>query len=138
MGDAFAYKCRKCGYEEYFNQGYGFMVHPQTVKDYLSLKMQLFHYKTHNKIVKLSGQQKDLRIKAAFQIYICPNCELLYDKAEVKIYNENKTVHQSRFRCSDCNSRLKLTNIHRLNHATCPVCKKKSFKRNHTQHILWD
>ena len=138
MGDAFAYKCNKCGYEEYFNQGYGFLVHPQTVKEYLGLKIKLFHYKTHNKIVQLAKKNKNLRIKAAFQIYLCPECQLLYDKAEVKIYDEEKVYHKSRFRCSDCGRKLKLTNIHRLSKATCPSCKKLTFKRDHTQHVLWD
>ncbi|MBN1822671.1 MAG: hypothetical protein JXR31_05510 [Prolixibacteraceae bacterium] len=138
MGDAFAYKCRKCGYEEYFNQGHGFLVHPQSVKEYLGLRTKLFHYKTHNKIVRLAKENKNLMIKATFQIYICPNCELLYDKAEVKVYDENKTIHRSRFRCSHCNSKLKLTNIHRLSRATCPVCKKKTFHRDHALHELWD
>jgi len=138
MGDAFAYKCHVCGYEEYFNQGHGFLVHPQSVIDYLSLKKKLFHYKTHRKIVELSRKYKDLKIKAAFQVYICPKCHLLYDKAEVKVYDEEKVYHKSRFRCSDCNSRLKLTNIHRLSKATCPVCKKRTFKRDHSVHVLWD
>ncbi|NQU86291.1 MAG: hypothetical protein HQ541_11070 [Mariniphaga sp.] len=138
MGDAYAYKCQKCGYEEYFNQGHGFLVHPQSVQEYLGLKKQLFHYKTHNKIVSLSKENESLRIKAAFQIYMCPHCQLLYDKAEVKVYKGDKTIHKSRFRCSNCERKLKLTNIHRLSKATCPICKKKTFKRDHSHHILWD
>jgi predicted RNA-binding Zn-ribbon protein involved in translation (DUF1610 family) len=138
MGDAYAYKCQKCGYEEHFNQGHGFLVHPQSVSDYLGLKKQLFHYKTHAKIVRLAEIHENLQIKATFQVYMCPTCRLLFDKAEVKIYDGKKVYHKSRFRCSDCEGKLKLTNIHRLSKAACPVCKKKTFKRDHSYHNLWD
>lgn len=137
MGYAYAYKCQKCGYEEQFNHGHGFLVHPQSVNEYLALKKKLFHYKTHNKIVQLSKAHVGLQIKAAFQVYICHKCKLLYDKAEIKVYDEEKTFHRSNFRCNDCGSRLKLTNIHRLHKATCPKCKKKTFRRDHLHHDLW-
>jgi predicted RNA-binding Zn-ribbon protein involved in translation (DUF1610 family) len=138
MGDAYAYKCQKCGYEEDFNQGHGFLVHPQSVIEYLGLKKKLFHYKTHNKIVSLARANGNMKIKATFQIYMCPQCNLLYDKAEVKVYNDEKLFHKSRFRCSACNRKLKLTNIHRLSRATCPVCKQKTFKRDYAHQDLWD
>lgn len=137
MGDTYAYKCRKCGYEQHFNQGYGFLVHPQSVQNYLGLKKQLFHYKTHDKIVRLSEKYDDLQIKAAFQVYMCPQCRLLFDKAEIKVYDSKRVIHKSRFRCSNCNHKLKLTNIHRLNTAACPVCKTKTFRLDHTSHNLW-
>lgn len=138
MGDVYAYKCTECGYQEHFNEGHGYLVHPQSVDDYLALKKQLFHYKTHDKIVRLSKAHKNLWIRAAFQVYLCPHCQLLYDKAEVKVYDDAKLYHRSRFRCTDCGGKLKLTNIHRLSKATCPVCKKKTFRRDVVSHSLWD
>lgn len=138
MGYAYAYKCRKCGYEENFKQGYGFQVHSQTAEDYLKQNKKLFHYKTHRKIVELAQNSRNLQIKATFQIYMCPACRLLFDKAEIKVYDDGKPLHKSRFRCSVCGARLKLTNIHRLKIATCPVCKKKTFKRDASLHGLWD
>jgi len=137
MGDAYAYKCRNCGYEEFFNQGHGHLVHPQSVKDYLTLKKKLFHYKTHGKILALSQVHPNLQIKATFQIYMCPDCRLLYDKAEVKVYDDEKTYHKSQFRCTHCNRRLKLTNIHRLKEAACPVCHSLEFGRDKQLHQLW-
>ncbi len=139
MGYAYAYRCQKCGYEEHFNQGYGYLVHPQSVSEYLRLKKKLFHYRTHNKIVALSKQSTGLQIKAAFQVYMCHKCKILYDKAEIKVFDdEGKTYHKSQFRCTSCKtSRLKLTNIHRLNKATCPICKKNTFKRDHAYHDLF-
>ncbi|VAW22738.1 hypothetical protein MNBD_BACTEROID01-107 [hydrothermal vent metagenome] len=137
MGYAYVYKCQKCGYEEHFNQGYGFLVHPQSVDDYFALKKKLFHYKTHNKIVSLSKSHNNLHIKAAFQVYMCYKCKLLYNKVVIKVYDEEKTYHKSSFRCTACNRRLKLTNIHRLNRAACPKCKKKTFRRDPSHHSLW-
>ena len=138
MGYAYAYRCDKCGFEEEFNQGYGYLVHPQLIDDYFKLTKKLFHYKTHNKIIELSKIHNNLQIEAAFQVYICHKCKILYDKAEIKIFNGEKTYHKSSFRCSACkNTRLKLTNIHRLSKATCPVCKKNTFKRDHAHHDLF-
>jgi peptide subunit release factor 1 (eRF1) len=137
MGDVYTYKCRTCGYTEDFNQGHGYLVHPQSVHDYLALKKKLFHYKTHNKIVALSKMHNNLQMKATFQVYLCHTCQILYNKAEVIVYEEDKIYHRSRFRCSACNSRLKLTNIHRLKQARCPVCKSLTFKRDSSPHHLW-
>jgi DNA-directed RNA polymerase subunit RPC12/RpoP len=137
MGDSYIYKCLKCGYEQDFNQGYGFIVHPQSVNEYLNLNKKLFHHKVHNKIVELSRQNNNLNIKAAFQDYICPTCKLLYDKAEIVVMEDEKIVHRSRFRCAECKGRLKRTNIHRLKTATCPKCRKKTFKRVAGSIGLW-
>jgi ribosomal protein L37E len=35
-----------------------------------------------------------------------------------------------------CRSRLRLTNIHRLKRATCPVCGKNSFHRQNLATLL--
>lgn len=137
MGDSYVYKCRKCGYEQNFNQGYGFIVHPQSVHDYLNMNKKLFHHKIHTKIVELSRQDDNLQIKAAFQVYLCPTCRLLYDKAEIVVMSGEKPIHKSRFRCAECHTRLKRTNIHRLKTATCPKCRKKTFKRAAGPAGLW-
>ncbi len=138
MGHAYAYRCNVCGYEELFNQGHGFSIHSQRVEEYLLLNKKLFHYKTHNKILQLANDFKDLWIKAGFQVYMCPKCKILFDKAEIEVYNDDKIMHKSRFRCSNCRSRLKLTNIHRLYKAACPVCKKNTFKRDKEHHDIWN
>lgn len=138
MGHAYAYRCDRCGYEEEFNQGHGFMVHSQPVGEYLKQRTKIFHYKTHDLLKKLAKQKHDLFLKAGFQIYKCPKCLTLYDKVEVKVYNDEKVVHKSEFRCRTCKSRLRLTNIHRLKKTICPKCRNNTFRINHSQHHLWD
>jgi DNA-directed RNA polymerase subunit RPC12/RpoP len=138
MGHAYTYRCEHCGFQENFNQGHGFLVHSQLVKDYLNNGKQIFHYKTHNLLRKLSENNKDLFVKAGFQIYKCPNCKTLYDKREVTVYCDEEVLHKSEFRCKECRSRLKLTNIHRLKKAICPKCRNRTFHRDLTQKELWD
>ncbi len=138
MGHTYSYRCERCGYEEDFKQGHGFLVHSQRVEDYLEQRTQLFHYKTHNLIKKLAKEHSGLFIKAGFQVYKCPKCKVLHDKIEVVIYNNEKVVHRSDFRCAGCRSRLKLTNIHRLKKAICPKCNRKTFRINHSHHLLWN
>ena len=138
MGHTYAYRCEHCGYEEQFNEGHGYLVHSQPVKTYLSQQTKLFHYKTHSLLKQLSSQHKNLRMKAGFQVYICPKCKILYDKIDVTVFDDEKVVHKSEFRCRDCRSRLKLTNIHRLKKATCPKCHKYSFHLDYLNHRLWE
>jgi DNA-directed RNA polymerase subunit RPC12/RpoP len=137
MGHAYSYRCKHCGFEEKFKQGHGFLVHSQPVDEYLKQQTQLFHYKTHNLIKQLSKQFSGLFLKAGFQVYKCPKCKLLHEKVEVIVFNDEKVVHKSEFRCNECRSRLKLTNIHRLKKAICPKCNKRTFQLNHSTQLLW-
>lgn len=137
MGHAYTYRCSRCGYEDQFNQGHGFLIRSQPLTDYLKLRVKIFHYKTHDLLKNLAGNNDDLFVKAGFQVYKCPRCKLLYDKTEVTVFNEEKIIHKSEFRCSKCKSRLKLTNIHRLKNATCPGCHKDTFKLAYSSPQLW-
>ena len=138
MGHTYLYRCEHCGFEKQFNHGHGFLVHSQSVTDYLKQRTKLFHYKTHKVIKELSEKFNNLHLKAGFQIYRCPKCKVLRDKTEVVVYNDEKVVHKSEFRCNKCRTRLRLTNIHRLKKAICPKCHIKSFQIVHSQHLLWD
>ena len=138
MGHAYAYRCDHCGYSENFNQGHGFLVHSQSLKEYLKQPTKIFHYKTHSVLKKLSEQINGLYLKTGFQVYKCPKCKTLHDKIEVVVYDGEKVVHKSEFRCIKCRSRLKLTNIHRLKKAICPKCRKRTFHRAYSMPALWD
>ncbi len=138
MGHAYKYRCNRCGYEQNFNHGHGFLVHSQPLEEYLEQNKKLFHYKTHRVLRNLGEQEKDLYLKAGFQIYKCPKCKVLQDKTEVVVLNGEAVVHKSEFRCNGCRTRLKLTNIHRLKKAICPVCRKKTFEMDHLNSYLWD
>jgi len=138
MGHSYPYRCEHCGFEESFNQGHGFLIHSQPVKEYLQQKIKLFHYKTHNLLQEMAKEDSDLYLKAGFQIYKCPHCKVLYDKVEAVVYKDEKVVHKSTFRCSTCKARLKLTNIHRLKKAICPNCRQKTFHINTKHHQLFE
>ena len=129
MGYAYSYRCKHCEYEETFNQGNGYLIHPQSFHDYMDRNRKLFHYKVHRKIMSLSKENNELEIVASFRVYKCPKCNLLYDKTHVNVVAGKETLHSSRFRCTDCGTGLKLTNIHRLKRAICPVCHKRTFTR---------
>jgi len=137
VGHAFSYKCSHCSYEEYLKQGHGYLVKPQSYEEYLETHQKLFHYEIHNKIVKLSGSFPDMIINATFQVYKCPKCNLLHNKVQVTLSNGAKLLHTNRFKCTHCHGRIKLTNIHRLKKATCPVCGKQDFRRISADNSLW-
>ena len=138
MGHSYVYRCTFCGFEEQFNHGHGFLVHSQPVGSYLKQRKRYLHYKTHRLIEELSKKYEDLFIKAGFEVYKCPRCKTLEDKIEVKVFSDDKIVHKSEFRCGKCRSRLRRTNIHRLNKAICPKCHRRTFQLDHSHQHLWD
>lgn len=137
MGQAYIYRCSTCGFQASFNQGHGYLVHPQPVRVYLEGRTRVFHYKVQGLLNRLEQKHDGLYMKAGFQVYKCPKCKTLHDKVEVVIYNEKNMVHKSDFRCSTCRSRLKLTNIHRLKTAVCPGCGNRTFHIDREGHLLW-
>lgn len=136
IGHAYSYKCGHCGYEEYYKQGHGYLVKPQSYEEYVSSNQKLFHYEIHNKIEMLVAQHPGLMIEATFQVYKCPKCHILHGKVQVNLSDGDQLLHTSRFKCMKCRSRLRLTNIHRLKRATCPACGKKSFRRQNLGTLL--
>jgi len=137
-GHEYSYKCKHCTYEEYFKQGHGYMVRPQSYQEYISTNQKLFHYEIHDKIIRQYKFHPDLIINATFQVYKCPKCNLLYNKVQVTLTEGDRSLHTNRFRCSNCKSRLKLTNIHRLKKASCPNCGKTSYQRQNLHDRLWE
>lgn len=137
VGRAYSYKCSRCGYEEYYKQGHGYLVRPQSYDEYISTNRKLFHYEIHNKIETLAALHPDLLIEATFRVFKCPKCNLLHGKVQVNLTSEGRLLHSSSFKCRKCRTRLKLTNIHRLKHATCPACGKSSYHRGKQQILLW-
>ncbi len=137
MGQAYTYRCGRCGYEVRFNEGRGYLVHRQPLDTYLDNRKIIFHHNTHRVLNKLAKAEGSLTVDAGFKIYKCPHCRLLYDKVEVKVLCNGKILHKSEFRCLQCRARLKLTNIHRLKGAVCPSCKSDSFCIDKRQMVLW-
>lgn len=137
VGHAYSYKCSHCAFEEYYKQGHGYLVKPQTYQEYLMANQKLFHYEIRNKINAFAKSHEDLVIDATFQVYKCPKCNLLHNKVQVTLSEGDRLLHTNRFKCIRCRSRLKLTNIHRLKRATCPACGKASFRRQNLSDLLW-
>jgi hypothetical protein len=138
IGHEYSYKCAWCNYEEYYKQGEGYLVKPQSLHEYRSAKQKLFHYEIHNKILRLSKDHPDLIINATFQVYKCPKCNLLHNKVQVTLTEGETSLHINRFKCTKCRSRLRLTNIHRLKKATCPSCGKSGYRRQDLHDKLWE
>lgn len=138
MGHIYPYHCGHCGFEQRFYHGHGYLIHSQTVRDYLNQHTVLFHYKVHEMLKEMDKKFSNLFIKSGFQVYKCPRCKLLFDKVEVTVYNEKSIIHRNSFRCNECGTRLKLTNIHRIKKTICPNCHKKEFTPYHVSHQLWE
>ncbi len=137
MGHTYTYRCGRCSYETQFIDGYGYLVRPQSLDAYFKSKKFPFHYKTQQVLIQLAKTEEGLMVDAGFKIFKCPRCRLLYGKVEVKVLRNGAVLHKSEFRCLQCRTRLKLTNIHRLKGAVCPSCRSESFHIDKRQMILW-
>jgi len=138
MGHAYPYQCTRCGYQQDFYHGHGFLIHSQPLNEYLEQNQQLFHYKTQGVLIRLAAQNANLFLKSGFENYKCTKCKTLQQRKAVVVYDEETVIYRSEYRCSSCRVRLKLTNIHRIKLAVCPKCGKRTFRMNHNNLILWD
>ena len=137
MGQAYSYRCDSCGFETIFNLGHGFQIHPQPL-DNTERQRETVSSQNTSCHKNLATQRKNLFLNAGFKIYKCPHCNLLYDKVSVTVYDDGTPIHKSEFRCTHCRARLKLTNIHRLKSASCPVCRENTFRSQPRKMILWE
>ena len=129
MGLSYKFTCKDCNHTQHLYEGWGFMVHDQLVDEYVQGQPAKLHYKTHQKIVKLSKQLPDLELKMEYRIYRCHRCLQISSKLFVQAINNGKVLHKTHFRCATCQTMLRHTNIRSLKYATCPKCKSKRFKK---------
>jgi DNA-directed RNA polymerase subunit RPC12/RpoP len=137
MGYSYIFNCRKCKYSQQLYEGWRFMEHDQTVQSVLDSKQINLHYKTRNKITALAKQGQQLQIKTEYKIYRCHKCLQISDKLVVQVLADGQILHETQFKCANCNSKLKHTNIHRLKFAICPKCKSKRFEKTKAL-VLWN
>ena len=137
MGHSYQFECKDCKTTQHLYEGWGFMVHDQSVSEYLSNNKLKLHYKTNKKVIVLSKQHSDLQLRMEYQIYRCKTCLQVSDRLFVQVMDGDKTLHKTKFRCPSCHVRLKHTNIHSLKYATCPRCKSYKFSKS-KELVLWE
>ena len=137
MGFSYLFNCRKCKYSQQLYEGWLFMEHDQTPDSILHSSQIKLHYKTQRKISELNQQYNHLRLKTEYKIYRCRQCLQISDKLFVQVFHDDELLHETQFKCANCNIKLKHTNIHRLKFAICPKCKSKQFEKV-KELVLWD
>lgn len=137
MGYSYLFTCRKCKHSQQLYEGWRFMEHDQTSESILNSSQIRLHYKTRQKIKTLAQNHDQMQLKTEYKIYRCPQCLQLSDKLVVAVWNGDQLLHQTQFKCANCNTRLKHTNIHRVKFAICPKCKSKQFEKSKAL-MLWN
>ena len=137
MGYSYAFNCRECSYSQNLYEGWRFMPHDQTANSILQSTQVPLHYKTRHKITQLLQGSKNIRIVTEYRIYRCLKCLQISDKLYVRVTLDEKVLHETKFRCANCNIGLKHTNIHRLKFAICPKCKSRKFEKS-KELMIWD
>ncbi|MGQ8336610.1 hypothetical protein ACUNWD_08675 [Sunxiuqinia sp. A32] len=137
MGHSYQFRCKDCKHEQQLYEGWGFMIHDQSATDFLANGQVKLHYKTQEKIINLSKTHNDLHLKMEFRIYRCKNCLQVSDRLYVEVIQNDKVLHKTQFKCSQCQLRLKHTNIHSLKYVICPKCKGNRFLKN-KELVIWD
>jgi Zn finger protein HypA/HybF involved in hydrogenase expression len=113
------------------------MERDHTVAECLKSPLIKLHYKTRKKIIELSKIHKNLHIETEYRIFRCRNCFLLSDKLVVQVFLEDRLLHETKFKCANCQTGLKHTNLHSLKYAICPKCKSNKFRKE-KELVLWN
>ncbi len=137
MGHSYQFECENCKSTQQLYEGWAFMVHDQSVSDYLKSGRVKLHYKTHKKILDLNKQHNNLHLKMEYRIHRCHQCLQVSDRLNVEVLHGEKILHKTRFKCAACKITLTHTNIHSLKYAICPKCKSKKFKKS-KELVLWN
>ncbi len=137
MGYSYLFTCKECKHSQKLYEGWGFMIHDQPAKERTQSNSIKFHYKTHQKINNLSITHPDLQLKMEYRIFRCHRCLQISDKLFVQAIHNNQVLHKTQFRCTNCHTTLKHTNIHSLKYVICPKCKSHRFKKQ-KELMLWD
>jgi DNA-directed RNA polymerase subunit RPC12/RpoP len=88
-------------------------------------------------VIELAAHGGQLQIKTEYKIYRCHKCLQISDKLFVQVSADGKVLHETKFKCANCNTNLKHTNIHRLKFAICPKCKSNRFEKM-KELVLWN
>lgn len=138
MGHSYSFSCSQCGYNQRLYEGYAFMVHNQSVENFFASTSSVkLHYKTLLKIKQLSRKKKELHLRIEYQVHRCRICNKISDRLFVQLTDDGRVLHETKFKCAQCNVRLKHTNIHRLKYVVCPKCKSRGFKKE-KELVLWN
>lgn len=130
MGTGYGVTCTNCGYEKELMESQGFLLHDQTVKEYLEDPSFNCHSKTDRKIEQLAEKNEFLEIHCEYQTWLCEHCNLPFTKLYVEVSDHNHIFHQSHFRCSLCHRSLVQTEIRMMEVFRCPKCLHETLKFN--------
>lgn len=136
MGYSYIFRCKECNHTQKLYEGWGFMIHDQSAREYMKTKPVAFHYKTERKLKELMKKYPDIQLKMEYRIFRCHYCLQIFDKLFVQFVSDDKILHETHFRCMNCHTTLKHTNIHSLKYAICPKCKSPNFKKE-KELVLW-
>ena len=138
MGDGFILRCEKCGTENSYLQGIGFMYHSflkRTKEDVIKVK---FGKEAQTFIT----ENPDCGFDARNEVYLCPKCEYIKQGVDFRMKTVDKEYKKT-YRCGKCKKAemkpIKLDTMRqyeRLSRVPCPKCNDKG-KKNIGM-MMWD
>lgn len=138
MGQGFTIKCEKCGTENSYLQGIGFMYYSFLERT----KEDVIKGKFGKDAKAFFTENPDCEVDARNEVYLCPECGYIKQGVDLKMKTVDKE-YKKVYRCGKCRSAdmkpIKLDTerqYKRLSHIPCPKCNDKGIKT--IGMLMWD
>jgi hypothetical protein len=131
VGHGVTSSCKICNHAEEFILGVGMM--------YSSLENVLdtvVHWRYRTKISEILIQHKLATTEYSHELYICPACEIIFERFYIKISQFDKVLYESSFCCNKCKCILNKTSPEFVDRSRCKKCHARELYWS--SGLLWD
>jgi len=114
-------QCQQCQSKEHFKVGH------DDNEDSIDKAIENLHGKTQIQVRSIIRKHKVNQAEYGYALYVCPECQILYNPYSVKVEYDDIMLFQPFHKCSRCNSTLiKATNA--IEAYACKQCGEKQLK----------
>ena len=131
MGYGITSSCKICNHDEEFILGVGMMY--SSVENVLDT---VVHWRYRTKIREILSQHKLATTEYSHELYICPTCEIIFERFYIRISQFDKVLYESSFCCNKCKCILKKTTPEDVENCRCKKCKARDLEWS--SGLLWD
>lgn len=114
-------QCQNCQASEHFKIGH------EDSEDSIEKALEQLHGKTQIQVRSILKKHKLDKAEYGFALFVCPDCQILYNPYSVKVEYDNIMLFQPFHKCQRCNSTL-IRATEDISHYACKQCAAKQLQ----------